>query len=603
MPEITQSTTVDFTFQLDWSDDLREGDFIEVENGGGETYVAQVTQMKTSGDHIKADATLLGSFPPIPFRKGTEVNKANKETVFDALNLPKEGLYIGDIRSFDAPVYLDVEKTMEKHIGIFGRTASGKSYTAAVLAEELLENQQSIIIIDPHGEYASLAVQENGDPADYRVVQYGDPELLDDPECKDIRDDDIEYTDFARTGQATILNLKGFNEEWRREFVDGVLDVLYNARTRNQICPTKVFIDEAHQFAGRKKSTRCDRIKTVASEGRKFGFTLALISQRPASIDASIRSQLQTLTLHKLTDDTDVSKAIETAEGIGKTWKTPIQQLDTGECIMAGDLLETPLFVSIRERHTKHHSSTGKAFTFTDHTDPEVLQQKQEELEQEVTENPLQKTYNKLAAVQEERDKLQKKVKTLQQKDPETDMVQEEKYNTVVNNLQSLKEERDALQDQIETLENKLKEQQSVESEHKETATPDKGQEDFGLNDPSFIYDTIEQIQDRIRDLPEVQQKMLRWFRYNEKGRAADAYANAGRSPNSSKRRDHANALKDAGFLTTEKQGRKKYYVYALEDIVEKQVGKAVEEEYIPEVVSRIETAIDNPSQQAVKSS
>ena len=45
----------------------------------------------------------------------------------------------------------------ERHVVVAGQTGSGKSYTCAVMVEELLERGVPVVVIDPHGEYLTLS--------------------------------------------------------------------------------------------------------------------------------------------------------------------------------------------------------------------------------------------------------------------------------------------------------------------------------------------------------------------------------------------------------------------------------------------------------------
>ena len=120
---------------------------------------------------------------------------------------------------------------MEKQVGVFGRTGSGKSYTAGVLAEELFEYEQPMVIVDPHGEYASLKVKPDGEASDYRVVEYADLEY--NPAAdRDLDLHSIDPLGLARPGQATVLNLRGVDTERQEDIVATLLDCFANLRQR-----------------------------------------------------------------------------------------------------------------------------------------------------------------------------------------------------------------------------------------------------------------------------------------------------------------------------------------------------------------------------------
>jgi uncharacterized protein len=83
--------------------------------------------------------------------------------------------------------------------------------------------------------------------------------------------------------------------------------------------PLVVFLDEAHQFLGRTigdeySSARLDSFGLIAKEGRKYGLTCVLATQRPRDIPEDVLSQLGTWFVHRLTNDKD-RDAVERACG------------------------------------------------------------------------------------------------------------------------------------------------------------------------------------------------------------------------------------------------------------------------------------------------
>lgn len=69
--------------------------------------------------------------------------------------------HIGSMLTREAnavPVVLAIKDIVSTHLAILASTGAGKSYTASVLVEEMLRpnNRAAILIVDPHGEYATL---------------------------------------------------------------------------------------------------------------------------------------------------------------------------------------------------------------------------------------------------------------------------------------------------------------------------------------------------------------------------------------------------------------------------------------------------------------
>jgi DNA helicase HerA-like ATPase len=110
----------------------------------------------------------LGGFvnPRIPPDPGDCVHLASSETLAAMLSSKQVGdagsAHLGSLLTREAgevPVVLSVKDVVSTHIAILASTGSGKSYTAGVLVEELLQpyNRAAVLIVDPHGEYHTMS--------------------------------------------------------------------------------------------------------------------------------------------------------------------------------------------------------------------------------------------------------------------------------------------------------------------------------------------------------------------------------------------------------------------------------------------------------------
>ena len=134
-----------------------------------------------------------------------------------------------------------------------------------------------------------------------------------------------------------------------------LLKKLYQASTGRRIPPFYLFLDEAHLFAGKKRTETCETVKLFSQEGRKFGANIVIGTQRPQLLDTTIRAQAGSWIVHNLTDVRDIDVTISSAEDLSRDNKKDISGLDKGECIICGEaVVGIPLFVKIRERQTQH---------------------------------------------------------------------------------------------------------------------------------------------------------------------------------------------------------------------------------------------------------
>lgn len=109
-----------------------------------------------------------------------------------------------------------------------------------------------------------------------------------------------------------------------------------------------VFLDEAHQFLGRSVgdeygSVQLDSFGLIAKEGRKYGLTCVLATQRPRDIPQDVLSQLGTLIVHRLTNEQDRSTVEHACGDLDRAAAQFIPMLAPGEAIIIGPDLPTPL--------------------------------------------------------------------------------------------------------------------------------------------------------------------------------------------------------------------------------------------------------------------
>lgn len=123
-------------------------------------------------------------------------------------------------------------------------------------------------------------------------------------------------------------------------------------------------IEEAHNYAGSNLAHSCKhQLQRVASEGRKFGIGLLIISQKPSKIDEEILSQCNTGIYMHITNPKDKDHIRRTFECINDTIISDLDSLDVGECIIAGAVLDIP-FLLCNVDHIKIEKDSASKFSF-----------------------------------------------------------------------------------------------------------------------------------------------------------------------------------------------------------------------------------------------
>ena len=104
--------------------------------------------------------------PRIPPDPGDEIYLTSSETLAEMLSPRRVGeegsAHIGSLltrKAGEVPVVLSIKEVVSTHLAVLASTGAGKSYTAAVLIEEMMRpyNGAAVLIVDPHGEYGTFS--------------------------------------------------------------------------------------------------------------------------------------------------------------------------------------------------------------------------------------------------------------------------------------------------------------------------------------------------------------------------------------------------------------------------------------------------------------
>ena len=140
-------------------------------------------------------------------------------------------------------------------------------------------------------------------------------------------------------------------EHYTREILLNVIGrfLLAEARAGSfRTSPLVVFLDEAHQFLGRSvgdehSTVRLDSFGLIAKEGRKYGLTCVLATQRPRDIPQDVMSQLGTLFVHRLTNDQDRETVERACGDLDRGAAQFVPMLAPGEAVVIGPDIPAPV--------------------------------------------------------------------------------------------------------------------------------------------------------------------------------------------------------------------------------------------------------------------
>jgi len=161
--------------------------------------------------------------------------------------------------------------------------------------------------------------------------------------------------ELVKEGDATLINLRGVAPDVAELVVARIASTLFDNRKRGKIPPLFLVIEEAHNFAPQQGQVTSSRIlKNIASEGRKFGLGLCVVTQRAARIDKNVLSQCNTQLILQVTNPLDLKAITQSIEGLTNGMTEMIQSLPVGVALITGGGYHTPLFCEVRPRSTRH---------------------------------------------------------------------------------------------------------------------------------------------------------------------------------------------------------------------------------------------------------
>jgi hypothetical protein len=152
----------------------------------------------------------------------------------------------------------------------------------------------------------------------------------------------------------TIMQLAGFPAE----VVDSVVSVLCRMAFdfglwSDGAVPVLFVCEEAHRYAPADRTigfgpTR-KAVSRIAKEGRKYGVYLALITQRPAELDATIISQCSTLFAMRMANDRDQAIVRAAVSDAAASLLAFVPSLGTREVFAFGEGVALPTRMHFRE--------------------------------------------------------------------------------------------------------------------------------------------------------------------------------------------------------------------------------------------------------------
>ncbi len=179
--------------------------------------------------------------------------------------------------------------------------------------------------------------------------------------------ENLELDELCKPGQCTVLQLNEVDQREQQVIAATLLRRIYQARIDTvkhkvghgdkNFVPFPVFclIEEAHNYApATADAVSTEVLKQILSEGRKFGVSIGLISQRPGKLDSDVLSQCMTQCIMRITNPIDQDKIASSVESVGRDLIKELSSLSKGQVIISGASVNTPVMLRVRTRITQH---------------------------------------------------------------------------------------------------------------------------------------------------------------------------------------------------------------------------------------------------------
>jgi len=435
-------TNVKFTIYLTRDCYVMLGEIVQVEDESmGVTILGQITDVKLmplhEARHVSVDfllrgfvdvdrllitianARVLGALDRAGkiisawvAKPGLPVKRAEAGYVRRVLFVP-DGLMIrigSLIGNEDVDVTISANKLLRSCTIILGETGAGKTFTAAVIATELLRCKRDIavIIFDEYGEYKDiiginreeviyirgeeigLDISELGAHALSRMLNLTEVQtrILDEalstlpPGARSIHDiinavkelrgahpvaksslcrrlySLLEYltpegrikyvTEIVKPGRISIIDLRGLNTEAKQLLVAWVLNSALKLRMQNKLSPILFVLERAGLYASPEEDAVSKPVlQEAVSKGRMLQVGLIMIERRPADVDSKIMSLCDIALIHKIGNPYDQRMLAKGLSPITYEVLKEISLLGPGEAVLCGCVVRSPIVIKI----------------------------------------------------------------------------------------------------------------------------------------------------------------------------------------------------------------------------------------------------------------
>lgn len=255
-------------------------------------------------------------------------------------------------------------------MAIVARKGRGKTYTAKVIAEEMLKAHLHIVILDPLGAWTGLRTSADGKRAGLPITILGGKkgDLPLSPTSGAMIADLV-----IDEGVSLLLDLSHFesNADQDRFARDFAVRLFHRKKQQPDPAPLHLFVDESDSFAPQQplpgQQQMLGAFQTLVRRGRMAGIGTTFITQRPASLHKGVLTMTECLIVLQVTGPQDRKALEEWVKGNAdaaeaKVVLDSLASLEVGEAwFWSPSWLRILKRVKIRKAETFDSSATPKA--------------------------------------------------------------------------------------------------------------------------------------------------------------------------------------------------------------------------------------------------
>lgn len=244
-----------------------------------------------------------------------------------------------------------------KTFALLAKRGAGKSYTAAVMMEEFFKCNIPFIVFDPIDVHWGLRFNINGKDKGLPVVVFG----IEHADIKLNREMGRQIAQaVVKDNVSCIISTFGMPKVAQRHLIAEFADEILNINNT----PRHIFIEEAHEYVPQRvygaMGKTFNSVSNLVVMGRNRGLGVTLLSQRAATVNKDVLTQIDTLIAMRSVGPQDRKALREwveyhTAEGDFEKFINSLPSLPTGEgWLWSPEFLGKFEYVKIRKRETFH---------------------------------------------------------------------------------------------------------------------------------------------------------------------------------------------------------------------------------------------------------